>query len=119
MVVARGDGVVRPAGRGVEGGLSPWHDGQGGSRDRGEVPTLGVRLCWRQAARLRRRAQAWRTKESYKSSGPGHSEALTRSKCVLSQLWEEISVQMDRNALLLGISEMRLLINGKFWWNKR
>ena len=82
MVAARGDGVVRPAGRGVEGGLSPWHDGQGGSRDRGEVPTLGVRLCWRQAARLRRRAQAWRTKESYKSSGPGHSEALTRSKCV-------------------------------------
>ena len=118
-MVARGDGVVRPGGRGVEGGLSPWHDGQGGSWDRGEVPPLGVRLCRRQAARLRRRTQAWRTKESYKSSGPGHSEALTRSKCVLSQLWEEISVQMDRNALLLGISEMRLLINGKFWWNKR
>ena len=81
-MVAGGDGVVRPAGRGVEGGLSPWHDGQGGSRDGGEVPPLGVRLCWRQAARLRRCAQAWRTKESYKSSGPGHSEALTKSKCV-------------------------------------
>ena len=94
-MVARGDGVVRPAGRGVERGLAPWHDGQGGSRDRGEVPTLGVRLCWRQAARLRRRAQAWQ-RQSH-TSGPGHSEALTKSKCVAKCLFTALGGNICTN----------------------